>query len=147
MTKILFICLGNICRSPMAEFIFNDMAQKAGRSDLHADSCATSDEEHGNDVYPPAKACLRVHGVPFARRHARQFTKADYAAYDVIVVMEPHQVGQVTRMAGGDPLGKISLLLEHAGEHRAVADPWYTGDFEVAYEDICRGCKALLEKL
>lgn len=147
MTRVLFICLGNICRSPMAEFIFNDMAQKAGRTDLTAASCATSDEEHGNDVYPPAKACLRAHGVPFSRRRARQFTRADYAAYDRIVVMEPHQVGQVTRMAGGDPLGKISLLLDHAGEHRAVADPWYTDNFEVAYNDICKGCKALLEEL
>ena len=147
MTKILFICLGNICRSPMAEFIFNDMARKAGRNDLLAASCALSREEEGNDMYPPAQRCLRAHGVPFAHRHARQLTRADYTAWDLLVVMEPHQLGAASRLLGGDPQGKLRLLLDYAGEHRAVADPWYTDDFETAYEDICRGCRGLLAQL
>ena len=147
MTKILFICLGNICRSPMAEAVFGHLAAEAGRTDeFVVASAAVSEEEWGNPIYPPAAAMLRRHGIPYdAARTARQMKASDYQRYDLIIAMDESNIRGIRRITGGDPEDKIHLLLDYAGEHRSVADPWYTRDFETAYDDILRGCRALLE--
>ena len=148
MIKILFICHGNICRSPMAEFIMKDMVKKAGLGgEFHIESAATSTEEIGNDIYPPAKRKLTEKGIPFSRRGARQMTRQDYAEYDYLVGMDSANIRNMRRIAGGDDEGKISLLLDHSGSGRDVADPWYTGDFEATYSDILEGCEAFLRHL
>ena len=148
MVKILFICHGNICRSPMAEYVFAELARRAGREDEFAvASAATSREEIGNDMYPPAKACLRAHGIPFARRHARQVTRADYDDYDLLIIMEEFNRRNLRRILPDDPENKVRTLMSFTGSDRDVADPWYTDDFETAYDDILRGCTALLEAL
>ena len=148
MKKVLFVCLGNICRSPMAEFIFKDMVKQAGlEKDFYIESAATSDEEWGNDVYPMAKQKLYEEGIPFNKRRARQMTRADYDKFDLICAMDLSNLRNIDRITGGDPEGKVSLLLDWAGEHRSISDPWYTRDFDAAYNDIVRGCEALLEKI
>ena len=140
MTRILFVCHGNICRSPMAEFILKDMVKKAGCEDRFLiESAATSAEELGNDMYPPAKAKLREKGIPFSRRAARQIRRSDYAAFDRIIGMDSYNVRNLERFFGGDPEGKISMLLD-----RPVADPWYTDDFDSTYADLIEGCTNLL---
>ena len=147
-TRILFVCLGNICRSPMAEFIFKALVREAGLSDrFTADSAATSDEERGSPIYPPARRQLTAHGVPFTDHRARQLTRADYDRYDLLIGMDPGNLAAMRRICGGDPEGKLRLLLSYTGEGRAVADPWYTGDFDCAWRDIERGCRALLAEL
>lgn len=149
MTKILFICLGNICRSPMAEAMFRHLAAEAGRSgEFKVASAAVSEEEWGNPIYPPAAAILRRHGIPFDKlRTARQMKPSDYQNYDLIIAMDEANIRGIRRIAGGDPQDKIRLLLDYADEHRNVADPWYTRDFDTAYNDILRGCRALLDTL
>ncbi len=149
MTKILFICLGNICRSPMAEAMFNHLAAEVGRSDeFEVASAAVSEEEWGNPIYPPAAAILRRHGIPYDTvRTARPMRKADYQYYDLIIAMDEANIRGIRRIADEDPDGKIHLLLDYAGEHRNVADPWYTRDFDTAYNDILLGCRALLKAL
>ena len=148
MTKILFICHGNICRSPMAEYVFAELARRAGREDEFAvASAATSREEIGNDMYPPAKACLRAHGIPFSRRRARQVTRADYDEYDLLIIMEDYNRRNLRRILPDDPEDKVRTLMSFTGHDRDVADPWYTDDFETAYDDILRGCQALLDAL
>lgn len=156
MEKILFVCHGNICRSPMAEMIFKKMVADAGREhEFEIASAATSTEEIGNDIYPPAKECLRRHGIPFTGRGARQMTRGDYAYYDRIFVMDQNnlrylhwQMPEIVQQLSGrqyvDPQGKIQLLMELVGNPRDVADPWYTGNFEATYNDVVAGCKALL---
>ena len=144
MTKILFICHGNICRSPMAEFIFNDICKKRGITDAFAESAATSREEIGNDVYPPAKAKLREKGIPFERRYARQATPGDYSRYSLFVCMDRYNVKNLTRIFGGDPEGKIRLLSDFTRSSGSeISDPWYSGDFETAFRDILEGCEGL----
>ena len=146
MIRVLFVCHGNICRSPMAEFVMKDLVHKAGLSEkFYIASAATSREEIGNDMYPPARRCLTAHGIPFARRCARQMTREDYSAFDILVGMDDANIRNMTRIAGGDPDGKICKLLHFAGESRDVADPWYTGDFEITYRDVVAGCKGLLQ--
>ena len=148
MKRILFVCLGNICRSPMAEFIFKDMVKQAGlEKEYYIESAATSDEEYGNDVYPAAKQKLYEEGIPFTKRRARQMTKADYEKFDLICTMDLSNLRNIGYITGGDPEGKVSLLLDFAGEHRVISDPWYTRNFDDAYNDIARGCEALLKHL
>ena len=148
MIKILFVCHGNICRSPMAEFVMKQLVREAGCADrFEIASCAVSREEIGNDLYPPAKAKLREKGVPFGHRCARQITRADYEAADYILLMDRQNRRWLDRLLGGDPAGKVHLLLEYAGRSDSVADPWYTGDFEAAYQDILEGCRGLLAAL
>ena len=148
MMRILFICHGNICRSPMAEFIFLDLARQAGLEHrFEAASAATSREEIGNDMYPPAKRCLRAHGVPFSPRAARQVTKRDYDDYDLLIIMDDLNRRNLERIIPRDPEGKVRTLLSFTGRDDVIPDPWYTDDFESAYRDIRRGCAALLQTL
>ena len=148
MTRVLFVCHGNICRSPMAEFVMKDMVRRRGLQDRYEiASAATSREEIGNPVYPPARRKLAEHGIPCGGHHARQMTKADYDRYDRIIGMDHANIRNILRITGGDPAGKISLLLDHtkrAGQE--VADPWYTGDFDETWQDIWDGCAGLLEE-
>ncbi len=148
MIRVLMVCLGNICRSPMAEFFFRDMAEKRGLGgEFFVASAATSDEEHGNPVYPPAQRKLRSLGLDCRGKYARQMTRADYDAFDLLLGMESRNLNSMRRICGGDPKGKIHLLLEHSPAPRDIADPWYTGDFDAAWNDILEGCEGLLEAL
>ena len=148
MTKILFICHGNICRSPMAEFMLKDMVKKAGEEEnFTISSMAATREEIGNDLYPPAKRKLREKGIPFSPRGARQMTRTDYEKFDYIIGMDEENLYDMRRICGGDPEKKISLLLDWTDTPRDVADPWYTGNFEATYRDLDAGCNALLQKL
>ena len=148
MTKILFVCHGNICRSPMAEFIMKDLVRKAGLADrFHIGSAATSREELGNPVYPPARRKLAEHGIACAGHAARQLTAQDYENYDLLIGMDRENLRNMRRICGGDPDGKLSLLLDHTGHSRDVADPWYTGDFEATWQDVLAGCQALLAEI
>ena len=146
MTKILFICHGNICRSPMAEFVFKKLIKDAGiEESFDVDSAATSREEIGNDVYPPAKKCLMEHKVPFEIHSARQITKQDVDYYDYIIAMEDYNINNLERMFGQSY--KFKRLLDFTDTPENISDPWYTGNFETAYAEIEKGCKALLAKL
>ena len=144
MINILFVCHGNICRSPMAEFVMKDMVKNR---EVYIESCATSREEIGNPVYPPAKRKLAEHGIDCTGKTARQITKADYDKFDYIILMDNNNLRNIRYVIDSDPQGKISLLMEWAGLKKDVADPWYTGDFEIAYRDILKGCRAIKEKL
>lgn len=152
MIKILFVCHGNICRSPMAEFIFKDMVQKQGSADRFlVASAATSTEEIwngvGNPVYPPAKAELARHGIGCEGKRAVQVTRADYGKYDFLIGMDSANIRNMQRILGGDSEGKIFKLLSFAGQDRDISDPWYTGDFGVTYRDIELGCRSFLKYL
>jgi len=148
MIKILFVCHGNICRSPMAEFVMKKLVSDAGLSDkFYIESAATSTEEIGNPVYPPAKKKLAEHGIGCAGKTARQMNKGDYAKFDLLIGMDSANIRNMTRICGGDPENKIKLLLNYAGVDRDVADPWYTGDFDATWNDVTKGCKALLKNL
>lgn len=148
--KIMFVCHGNICRSPMAEFIMKDLVMQAGLvGEISVSSAATSTEELGSPVYPPARAELARHGLRCDGKFAVQVKKNDYEKYDLFVVMDSQNLRNIMRIFGGDPQGKVRLLLEFdsGSGHTDVADPWYTRDFSAAYADIERGCKALLAQL
>ncbi len=146
MTKILFICHGNICRSPMAEFVMRDLAKKAGAEVLAA-SAATSREEIGNPVYPPARAKLAEHGISCAGHAARQLVRGDYEKYDYLIGMDAANIRNILRICGGDPEGKVRRLLDFTDRPGDVADPWYTGDFDATWRDVDAGCRGLLAAL
>ena len=146
--KILFVCHGNICRSPMAEFVMKDLVRTAGLEDVFTvASAATSTEEIGNPVYPPARRKLSEHGISCAGKTARQLRRADYEHYDYLVGMDSANFRNMQRICGGDPEGKISLLLDYTDHPGSVADPWYTGDFEATWQDVLAGCRGLLAKI
>lgn len=146
MKKILFVCHGNICRSPMAEFIMKQLVSEAGReAEFEIASAATSTEEIGNGVYPPARRKLAEHGIGCEGKRARQMTRADYDYYDLLIGMDEENRRNMTRMTGGDPLCKVHLLMEYTGSRASVADPWYTGNFEATWRDCLAGCQALLK--
>ena len=148
MIKILFVCHGNICRSPMGEFILKDMVKKAGAGEyFQIASAATSTEEIGNPVYPPARRKLAEHGIGCSGKTSRRLVRADYDRYDLLIGMDQANLRNMQRICGGDPEGKIHLMLEYAGRSGDVADPWYTGDFDAAWRDIEEGCRGLLEQL
>ena len=148
MIKILFICHGNICRSPMAEFIFRDMVAKRGlAAEFSIASAATSREEIGKPVYPPAKRKLKEHGIDPAGKTARQMTAQDYKDYDYLLAAERYNIRNMERITGGDPQHKIFRLLDFSDRPRDIADPWYTGDFDEAWDDIVEGCQAFLKWL
>ncbi len=149
MTKILFVCHGNICRSPMAEFVMKELVRRKGLANVfEIASAATSREEIGNGVYPPARRKLAEYGISCAGHAARQMTRRDYDHFDRILGMDHANIRNIHRIAGGDPDRKITLLLDHAGRPgQEVADPWYTGDFDAAWNDILAGCEGLLAEL
>ena len=149
MTRILFVCHGNICRSPMAEFVMKDLAAKAGReAEFEIASAATSAEELGNPVYPPAARQLAAHGIDCAGKTARRLVRQDYDRYDLLIGMDGENMANMRRLFGGDVAGKLHLLLDYARRPgQQVADPWYTGDFEAAWRDVLAGCTGLLEAL
>lgn len=148
MTKILFVCHGNICRSPMAEFVMKDMVRKKGLEGAFLiRSAATSREEIGNDVHPGTRNKLREAGIPTEHRRATQMTARDGKDYDYLIGMDRWNLRNMKGILREEDWGKVSMLLHFCGEDREVADPWYTGDFDQTYEDVTRGCAALLETI
>ncbi len=148
MIKILFVCHGNICRSPMAEFVMKELVRKAGKeSDFLIESAATSNEEIGNDMHSGAKKKLKEMGVPFSSRNARRIKAEDYEKYDYLIGMDVENLYYMQREWNKDPDDKVKLLLTYAGRDRDIADPWYTGNFDATYEDILLGCESLLVSL
>lgn len=148
MIRILFVCHGNICRSPMAEFVMKNLVAKAGlEKEISISSCAATYEEIGNDTYPPVRRLLTEKGIPFTKREARILTADDYRDSDYIIGMDEENRRDLYRLTKGDPEKKITLLLEWTGEKRGVADPWYTNDYETTYRDVLKGCTALLKKV
>jgi len=147
MIKVLFICHGNICRSPMAEMILKHMLREKGLKGYEVASAATSTEEIGNGVYPPARAELARHGIAVEKRGARQITPADYDAWDLLIGMDNANIRNMRRMLGGDPQGKIHRLMDFTSRPGEVADPWYSDRFDVAFRDIREGCEGLLKYL
>lgn len=148
MIKILFVCHGNICRSPMAEFIMKDLAKKHGAEDaLEIASAAVSAEEIGNGVYPPARQKLKEHGISCGGKTARRMTKSDYEYYDYIIAMDRYNLSNMSEFAGSDPDKKVSLLMDFTDRPGDVADPWYTRDFDRTWEDVYEGCIGILKRL
>ena len=148
MHAVLFVCHGNICRSPMAEFVMKDLVRKAGAdTEFFIASAATSTEEIGNPVYPPARRKLAEHGIGCSGKTARQLRREDYDRFDLLIGMDGANLRNMRRICGGDPEGKLSLLLDWAGRSGDVADPWYTGDFEATWQDVLAGCQGLLDAL
>lgn len=148
MTKILFICHGNICRSPMAEYVMKDMVRKAGcEAEFEIASAATSREEIGNDIHRGTKAKLREQGIAFEKRQARQVTKKDYEEFDYLILMDRENKRGLSRIISADPYNKVHMLLGFAGKDRDIADPWYTGNFDETYDDVVAGCQAFLQSL
>lgn len=146
MINVLFVCHGNICRSPMAEFMFKDMVNKKGlEKDFYIESAAVSSEEIGNPVYPPAKKRLAKEGIGCEGKRARKMTKADYNKFDYILAMESYNIDRMMRIIGDDPESKVHLLLDYTDSKGDISDPWYTGDFDRAYNDIMEGITGFLE--
>ena len=161
MIKIIFLCHGNICRSPMAEYIMKDLIRRRGlEHEFEITSGAVSDEEWFNPIYPPAQKKLREKGIPFGKHSAHKISAAEFASQDLVIVMDKSNLRWLNRIVGdyssvdaGSSLkdsgipGKVHMMMEFAGLCRDVADPWYTGDFEQTYQDVIAGCQGLLEKI
>ena len=148
MIKILFICHGNICRSPMAEFVMKDLVSKRGLEDqFYIASAATSIEEYGNPVHPGTRNKLRQYGISTEGKYAVTLRRSDYDKYDYIIGMEKYNIRNILRIIGSDPQQKVSLLLDYTKRPGDIADPWYTGNFDKTYEDILEGCQGLLDAL
>lgn len=148
MIKVLFICLGNICRSPMAEFVFKDMVKKKGTEKyFEIASAATSYEEEGNPVHYGTRQKLKQYGISVSGKYARRMEKNDYGKYDYILGMEKSNLRGILRICGSDPEGKIHRLLDYSYSPRDIADPWYTGNFDLTYDDILEGCQAFYQHL
>ena len=148
MIRVLFVCLGNICRSPMAEFVMKDLVKKRGLEDhFLIASAATSTEEIGNPVHYGTRNKLRQYGISTAGKYAVQMKKSDYAKYDYLIGMERYNLTNMLRILGGDPDGKVCRLLDFSDHPRDIADPWYTGDFEATWRDVTAGCRGLLEAI
>lgn len=144
MIRILFVCHGNICRSPMAEIVMAELLRKAGRDDITTASAATSTEEIGNGVHPGTVRLLNRHGIPLRRHEAVQLTRRDAERYDLFVGMDSANLRNMRRILGNDASGRIFNLLDFSDRPRDISDPWYTGDFETTYSDVMEGCQALL---
>ena len=148
MTRILFVCHGNICRSPMAEYIMKQMVKDSHlEDDFEIASAATSTEELGNPVYPPARQKLAQYGISCKGHRARQVTRHDYTYYDLIIAMDSYNVRNLHRMLGGDPEGKIHMMLDYTDRPGDVADPWYTDNFDATWRDCNEGCRGLLKSI
>lgn len=148
MMKIMFLCHGNICRSPMAEYVMKDLVSKAGLEDeFEITSGAVSDEEWFNPIYPPAQRKLREKGVPFGKHSAHKISAAEFADQDLVVVMDRSNLRWLSRIVGEQAMqGKVRMMMDFAGMSRDVADPWYTGDFEQTYRDVLAGCRGIIEE-
>lgn len=147
MYKILFVCHGNICRSPMAEFIFNDMLKKRGLSGAFSESAATSTEEIGSPVHRKTAEILRRLGIDFSKKRARQLTRSDGTDFDMIIGMDSANIRNISRILGENNKAEVCRLLDFTECPRDIADPWYTGDFEATYHDVCAGCEGLISEL
>lgn len=148
MIKILFVCLGNICRSPMAEFVMKDLVHRRGFDDcFYIASAATSTEEYGNPVHPGTKNKLRRYGISTEGKYAVTMRRGDYDQYDYIIAMERYNIRGIMRIIGSDPEHKVHLLLDYTDRPGDIADPWYTGNFDKTYDDILEGCQGLLRTL
>lgn len=146
--RILFVCHGNICRSPMAEFVLKDLVDKNGLNNVFViESAATSTEEIGNDIHPGTRNILKREGIPFVKRAARQITVADYEKYDFLVGMDDENLYYMNRRWNQDPKGKIKLLMDFTGRHQPIEDPWYTGNFNQVFLDIREGCEAIIREV
>lgn len=145
MIKIMFVCHGNICRSPMAEYVMKNMIQD--REDIYVESKAVSAEEIGNPIYPPAARTLNKHKIPFGNHRARQIKKEDYNNFDYIIVMEEFNLPRLFRIIGDDPQNKVYKLLDFTSVSGDIEDPWYSGNFEKVFEQITEGCKCLLDRI
>jgi protein-tyrosine phosphatase len=145
---ILFVCHGNICRSPMAEFVMKHLAAQAGLSDsIYVESAATSTEELGNEVYPPARRKLAEHGISCKGKYARQLRAADYDRFDLLIGMDDWNLRNMKAICGGDPEGKMVRLMDLTDRPGEVSDPWYTRDFEATWRDVLLGCRALMQRI
>ena len=146
-TKILFLCHGNICRSPMAEFVMKELVRRAGRDDIEVESAALHTDEIGNDIHYGTRRKLHSEGIPFARRRAWLLTAAKAREYDLLIGMDDYNMADLRRLVFPEDAGKIRKLLSFAGSERDIADPWYTGNFDETYADVLEGCTALLKSL
>ncbi|WP_289682991.1 low molecular weight protein-tyrosine-phosphatase [Lactobacillus intestinalis] len=147
MKKILFVCHGNICRSPMAEYIMKNLLAKSGRKDVLVESAGATEDAVGSPMDPRTTRILEKNNVPYVQRHARKMTKDDYQNYDYLICMDEENFMDMNRITGGDPDRKEYKLMQFANKNSDVEDPWYTNDFDTAYDEILMGCKALLEKI
>ena len=148
MHKIVFVCHGNICRSPTAQYLLEHLVSQAGRKEeFFIDSAATSDDEIGNPIYPPSRRKLQAEGIPVGNHRATRLTRQDYDRFALIIGMDQQNRQNILRIVGGDPQGKVHLLLDYTPHPASIADPWFTGDFDLAYDEILRGCQGLLASL